>query len=141
LAVKVALEGDDQLRKLPGLDPFPFAKFRVLRRNIDIAVVTQEAGQVPVLVLSFPLATPKLAAKLFRQVVLQPFGTIGDSFDEVRRNAGFLLQLAKRRLPGIVFALVDLGFLAKLPSDTREEFSGVYDFSGAFERDYPWNAA
>ena len=41
----------------------------------------------------------------------------------------------------IVFALVDLGFLAKLPSDTREEFSGVYDFSGAFERDYPWNAA
>ena len=41
----------------------------------------------------------------------------------------------------IVFALVDLGFLAKLPSDTREEFSGVYDFTGAFERDYPWNAA
>jgi uncharacterized repeat protein (TIGR04138 family) len=41
----------------------------------------------------------------------------------------------------VVFALVDLGFLAKLPSDTREEFSGVYDFAGAFERDYPWNAA
>jgi uncharacterized repeat protein (TIGR04138 family) len=41
----------------------------------------------------------------------------------------------------VVFALVDLGFLAKLPSDTREEFSGVYDFAGAFERDYPWNCA
>lgn len=41
----------------------------------------------------------------------------------------------------IVFALVDLGFLAKLPTDTREEFSGVYDFAGAFERDYPWNRA
>ena len=41
----------------------------------------------------------------------------------------------------VVFALVDLGFLAKLPSDTREEFSDVYDFAGAFERDYPWNRA
>jgi uncharacterized repeat protein (TIGR04138 family) len=41
----------------------------------------------------------------------------------------------------VVFTLVDLGFLAKLPSDTREEFSGVYDFAGAFERDYPWNGA
>ena len=41
----------------------------------------------------------------------------------------------------VVFALVDLGFLAKLPSDTREEFSDVYDFAGAFERDYPWNSA
>ncbi len=41
----------------------------------------------------------------------------------------------------VVFALVDLGFLAKLPSDTREEFSDVYDFAGAFERDYPWNCA
>ncbi len=41
----------------------------------------------------------------------------------------------------VVFALVDLGFLAKLPSDTREEFFDVYDFAGAFERDYPWNSA
>ena len=41
----------------------------------------------------------------------------------------------------VVFALVDLGFLAKLPSDTREEFSDVYDFAGAFEKDYPWNCA
>jgi uncharacterized repeat protein (TIGR04138 family) len=41
----------------------------------------------------------------------------------------------------VVFALVDLGFLAKLPNDTREEFSDVYDFGGAFERDYPWNCA
>ena len=41
----------------------------------------------------------------------------------------------------VVFTLVDLGFLAKLPSDTREEFSDVYDFAGAFERDYPWNGA
>jgi hypothetical protein len=41
----------------------------------------------------------------------------------------------------IVFTLVELGFLVKQPSDTREEFAGVYDFERAFDRDYPWNAA
>ncbi len=41
----------------------------------------------------------------------------------------------------VVFALIDLGFLAKLPNDRREEFSDVYDFAGVFERDYPWNGA
>ena len=41
----------------------------------------------------------------------------------------------------IVFTLVDLGFLVKQPTDTREEFAGVYDFESAFDRDYPWNAA
>ena len=41
----------------------------------------------------------------------------------------------------IVFTLVELGFLVKQPNDTREEFSEVYDFAGAFERDYPWNDA
>ena len=41
----------------------------------------------------------------------------------------------------IVFTLVELGFLVKQPTDTREEFAGVYDFESAFDRDYPWNAA
>jgi len=41
----------------------------------------------------------------------------------------------------IVFTLVELGFLVKQPTDTREEFAGVYDFEIAFDRDYPWNAA
>jgi uncharacterized repeat protein (TIGR04138 family) len=41
----------------------------------------------------------------------------------------------------IVFTLVELGFLVKQPSDTREEFVGVYDFEVAFERDHPWNSA
>ncbi len=40
----------------------------------------------------------------------------------------------------IVFALIDLGFLVKQPNDTREEFSAVYDFERAFERDYPWDS-
>jgi uncharacterized repeat protein (TIGR04138 family) len=41
----------------------------------------------------------------------------------------------------VVFTLVDLGFLASLPSDTREQFMNVYDFVDAFEREYPWNVA
>lgn len=39
----------------------------------------------------------------------------------------------------VVFTLVELGFLASQPSDTREQFSDVYDFFEAFERRYPWN--
>jgi uncharacterized repeat protein (TIGR04138 family) len=39
----------------------------------------------------------------------------------------------------VVFTLVDLGFLASQPADTREQFSDVYDFFEAFERRYPWN--
>ena len=40
----------------------------------------------------------------------------------------------------IVFTLVDLGFLVAQPTDTREEFAGLFDFETAFVRDYPWNA-
>jgi uncharacterized repeat protein (TIGR04138 family) len=39
----------------------------------------------------------------------------------------------------VVFTLVDLGFLASQPTDSREQFSDVYDFREAFERRYPWN--
>ena len=41
----------------------------------------------------------------------------------------------------IVFTLIDLGFLVKQPTDTREEFIGLFDFETAFEREYPWNSA
>jgi len=41
----------------------------------------------------------------------------------------------------VVFTLVDLGFLASLPSDTREQFSDVFDFQEAFEDRYPWSGA
>ncbi len=40
----------------------------------------------------------------------------------------------------IVFTLVDLGFLLSQPNDTREDFAEVYDFSSAFENDYPWTS-
>jgi uncharacterized repeat protein (TIGR04138 family) len=38
----------------------------------------------------------------------------------------------------VVFTLVELGYLASLPTDTREHFSNVYDFFDTFEREYPW---
>lgn len=41
----------------------------------------------------------------------------------------------------IVFTLVDLGFLVAQPTDTREEFAGLFDFESAFVRNYPWNCA
>ena len=41
----------------------------------------------------------------------------------------------------IVFTLVDLGLLISQPTDTREEFIGLFDFDQAFEREYPWSAA
>lgn len=41
----------------------------------------------------------------------------------------------------IVFTLVDLGLLISQPQDTRNDFSEVFDFQKAFEREYPWNAA
>src|SRR5438477_12349325 len=41
----------------------------------------------------------------------------------------------------VVFTLVDLGLLMSQPTDTREEFSDVFDFDQAFEREYPWCGA
>jgi len=41
----------------------------------------------------------------------------------------------------IVFTLVELGFLASLPSDTREDFAGLFDFAEVFDRRYPWSSA
>jgi uncharacterized repeat protein (TIGR04138 family) len=41
----------------------------------------------------------------------------------------------------VVFTLVELGLLRSQPSDSRDEFTGVYAFDQAFEREYPWCAA
>jgi uncharacterized repeat protein (TIGR04138 family) len=41
----------------------------------------------------------------------------------------------------IVYTLVELGFLVKQPTDTKEEFADIYDFETAFDREYPWNPA
>lgn len=38
----------------------------------------------------------------------------------------------------VVFTLVDLGYLASLPTDNRSQFSDLYDFDDVFNRNYPW---
>ena len=43
-----------------------------------------------------------------------------------------------RDLGAIVFALVECGVLVKQENDALDDFDGVFDFSDAFERDYPW---
>ena len=40
----------------------------------------------------------------------------------------------------VVFTLVEHELLMSQPTDSREEFSEVFDFDQAFERDYPWCA-
>ena len=40
----------------------------------------------------------------------------------------------------IVFTLVDLGLLISQPNDAREEFTAVFEFDEAFERQYPWKS-
>jgi len=41
----------------------------------------------------------------------------------------------------VVFTLVELGLLMSQPTDTKEDFVDVFEFSDAFDRNYPWNAA
>ncbi len=41
----------------------------------------------------------------------------------------------------VVFTLVDLGLLLSQPTDSREDFSDVFDFDRAFESEYPWSRA
>jgi uncharacterized repeat protein (TIGR04138 family) len=41
----------------------------------------------------------------------------------------------------VVFTLVELNLLISQPTDTRDDFLGVFDFDSAFEANYPWNVA
>lgn len=41
----------------------------------------------------------------------------------------------------VVFTLVSEGLLLKSSTDNPGDFIGVYEFAGAFERDYPWGCA
>lgn len=44
-------------------------------------------------------------------------------------------------LGDIVFAMVEAGLLMSQPSDSREDFIGVFDFDDVFGLSYPWSAA
>ncbi len=43
-------------------------------------------------------------------------------------------------LGDIVFTLVDLGLLISQPTDTRDDFVGVFQFDEAFEQHHPWGS-
>lgn len=43
-----------------------------------------------------------------------------------------------RAFGDIVFNLLDAGVLSKTEEDAREDFDHVFDFTEAFERNYPW---
>lgn len=40
----------------------------------------------------------------------------------------------------VVFAMVEQGILVKQDGDRMEDFTQVFDFEEAFERNYPWEA-
>jgi uncharacterized repeat protein (TIGR04138 family) len=67
-----------------------------------------------------------------RDLALERFGVMARLVLEhwgIRQSADF---------GDVVFTLVDLGLLMSQPTDTRDEFTEVFDFDQAFEREYPW---
>lgn len=40
----------------------------------------------------------------------------------------------------VVFAMVEQGILVKEDEDHQQDFTDLFDFEEAFERDYPWSA-
>jgi uncharacterized repeat protein (TIGR04138 family) len=40
----------------------------------------------------------------------------------------------------VVFTLVDVGLLHAQPNDDKADFVDVFDFTDAFDRNYPWRA-
>src|SRR3546814_11669003 len=60
--VGVALERDHQGRHLVQLDPAPGVELRVRGRDVDVAVLAQEAQREPALLLATVAAMPDLAA-------------------------------------------------------------------------------
>ena len=79
------------------LGPAPRLEFGVGLVDRDIDVAAQEAHGEPFLALAAIAALPDRADHVIGQVVIMPVGRFGDDLGEVRRHAGFLLQLAERR--------------------------------------------
>lgn len=80
------------------------------------------------------ICAAELAASC-REIALERFGLMGRMVLERWGIRG------TSDIGEVVFTLVELGFLVKQPNDTREEFSGLYDFEAAFGRDYPWSSS
>src|SRR5215472_11505061 len=119
--IEIALERHDQLRERYGFDPFPLAKLGMRRKDVDVGISPEEAGKVPVLVLSDIFAAPQATAERLGQFIFQAFGASGDPLDEVRPDPCLLLEFAKGGLPWIVLAFIDPA-LGHLPG-----FVGIID--------------
>src|SRR5215469_939220 len=108
LLIDLALERDDQCRQVRHRLPAPGEKLGFVTvgrmQNVDLALVTGEAYRVPFLALAAVFAAPRLAYDLARNFVRQPPLDLIETLD--RADAGFLVELAQRRSPG-VFIRID----------------------------------
>src|SRR3546814_4126504 len=97
------------------LDPAPGVELRVRGRDVDVAVLAQEAQREPALLLATVAALPDLADERRRQVVAQPVAALGENLRLV--GPDLLVQLAQRRFLGGL-AGVDAA-LRHLPEDRK----------------------
>jgi hypothetical protein len=120
--VGLALERHHQFGKIFHRLPAPLDELRIVSAartfHVDLAVLAGKAQRVPFLFLAAVSSFPCLGADFFRNVVGHPIPDLAELFD--RFDAGFLVELAKRRRIGLL-ALVDAA-LRHLP-DVR--FVGV----------------
>src|SRR5947209_9676339 len=96
--VHLALERNDQVRKVAHRLPAPFDEFRLVAadwmQDIDLALVAGETQRVPFLRLAAKASLPGLLCDLWRQIVMQPFGNLAELVDGT--DARLLRQLAQR---------------------------------------------
>ena len=79
--------------------------------------------------------TGRELAEACRDLAIERYGVLARMVLEhwgIRRSAD---------IGDVVFTLVDLELLMSQPTDTREEFAGVFDFDTAFGSEYPWCGA
>ncbi len=79
--------------------------------------------------------TGRELAEACRDLAMQRFGVLARL---VLEHWGVT---ASAHFGDVVFALVDLGLLLAQPTDSREDFVGLFEFSTVFDRNYPWNGS
>src|SRR6266700_2144239 len=98
------LEGNDQLGKILHRLPAPTDELRLVATagvsDVDLAVIAGEAYREPFLSLAAIAPLPGAPGDGARNVVDQPVPDFADLLD--RADAGFLIEFAPGRLPGIL---------------------------------------
>src|SRR5260221_2182751 len=129
------LERHDQSRKILHRLPAPADEFRLVAaagaHDVDLGIPAGEADREPFLPLPAIAALPGAPGDGARNVVDQPVGDFAELLH--RADAGFLVELALRRRPGI-FAGID-ATLRHLPD---VGFIAMFDTAGpAADEDQP----